>query len=648
MKNSRVFRVVSLLMVLTCGVGAFAAPAEIWVSPTGDDVAAGTAEKPMKSPWLAVRKARDLRRTGDAAAMGEGVRILLKGGVYALEDTIRLRPEDAGTEKAPTVFEAAKGERPVLSGGVAVSGWRKADGVASEKFPETVRANLWEADVPFFQGRPVEMRQLWVNGRKAVLARAQNGEDMERLLEWDRVKETATVRAAALGGVTEAVRGLEMLILQQWEIAILRVKSVRVDGEKAVLTFHSPESRIQFEHPWPQPIMKEGNNAPFFLSGAAVFLDQPGEWWADEKAGKVYYAPREGERMESVDAVTPALETLVEIGGSLERPVTHVTFRGIEFAHGAWTRPGRAGHVPLQAGMAMTESYKLTPKGTPDWRSLDNQEWLSRMPASVVVRNAANVRFVRCRFERGAGTGLDYVKGTQGGAVEGCVFRDLGGSGLQLGSFQDEDEESHLPYTPEDKRVVCSGTRIANNLFTDCATEDWGCVGIAVGYAREIAIEHNELHNLPYTAVSVGWGWTRSANTSGKNRVVANRIFNIATRMADTGGIYTLSAQPGTLVAENAIWDVKPGPWSHDKAHWSYVYLDEGSAFMTVRDNWCPEEKFQKNANGPGNLWETNGPRVPEEIKSRSGLEAAFRDLRGDWMWPAFDHSCVTFRHRRV
>jgi hypothetical protein len=637
-KKSRAFSFVLMVLVSIWGVaGAWAAPVEIWVSPAGDDANVGTEAKPMKSPGLALRKARELRRTGDAAAVNDGVKILLKGGVYALEDTLRVRPEDAGTENAPTVFEAAKGERPVFSGGAVIGGWTRveAGAAALAKFPEAARGALWVADVPVFQGRVVDVRQVWVGERKAVKARAQNGDDMERLLEWDRVKETATVRTAALGGMGVGVgeivaEGLEMLILQQWEIAILRVKSVRVEGEKAVLTFHSPESRIQFEHPWPQPIMKEGTNAPFFLSGTAAFLDQPGEWWVDARAGKIYYWPRDGEDLSKARVVAPALETLVEVAGSLERPVTQVVFRGIAFQHGAWTRPGRAGHVPLQAGMAMNESYKLTPKGTPDWRSLDNQEWLERMPASVVVRNAEGVRFVRCRFEHSAASGVDFVKGTKGGAVEGCVFRDLGGSGLQLGSFQDEAEESHLPYNPVDQRVVCAGTRIANNLFTNCATEDWGCVGIAVGYAREITIEHNELNDLPYTAVSVGWGWTRSPNVAGKNRVVANRIFNIATRMADTGGIYLLSAQLGTVVSENAIWDVKPGPWSHDKAHWSYVYLDEGSAFVTVRDNWCPEEKFQKNANGPGNLWTVNGPAVDEQVKKRSGLEEAFRDLKGD------------------
>jgi hypothetical protein len=97
--------------------------------------------------------------------------------------------------------------------------------------------------------------------------------------------------------------------------------------------------------------------------------------------------------------------------------------------------------------------------------------------------------------------------------------------------------------------------------------------------------------------------------------------------MADTGGIYTLSAQPGTVITENAIHTAVIGRWVHDPKHWSYIYLDEGSSFMTVRDNWCPEEKFQRNANGPGNTWENNGPMVSSEIKDAAGLLPAFRDL---------------------
>ena len=68
-------------------------------------------------------------------------------------------------------------------------------------------------------------------------------------------------------------------------------------------------------------------------------------------------------------------------------------------------------------------------------------------------------------------------------------------------------------------------------------------------------------------------------------------------------------------------------PYVPDPDHWYYLYLDEGSSFVTVRDNWCPAEKFLKNANGPGNVWENNGPQVSEVIRNAAGLEPAYRKL---------------------
>lgn len=169
--------------------------------------------------------------------------------------------------------------------------------------------------------------------------------------------------------------------------------------------------------------------------------------------------------------------------------------------------------------------------------------------------------------------------------------------------------------------------KISNNIFTDCANEDWGCVGIAVGYARNIAIEHNDISNLPYTGVSVGWGWTKMTNAMRANFIFANHIHHVGQRLGDLGGIYILSAQPGTAVAENCISDITPSPFVPNPQHWFYLYLDEGSSGVTVRDNWCPAENFLKNANGPGDVWTNNGPSVSEKIKNAAGLEPAFSFL---------------------
>jgi hypothetical protein len=207
------------------------------------------------------------------------------------------------------------------------------------------------------------------------------------------------------------------------------------------------------------------------------------------------------------------------------------------------------------------------------------------------------------------------------------VFRDIGGNGIQFGKFSDPGVETHRPYNPSDAREVCTRERIANNIVTDCANEDWGCVGICVGYGREIAIEHNEVTNVSYTGISLGWGWNPSTNCMSNNRIVGNHVHHVATRMCDTAGIYALSSQPGTVIQANAIHDIHMSPYVFNPQHWFYLYLDEGASGITLRDNWCPAEKFMKNANGPGNVWENNGPMVSQEIKDAAGLEPAFRDL---------------------
>lgn len=601
---------------------AFAA--ELWVAPDGADTNPGTPEQPLATPARALRQAREWRRLQDPAVAG-GVRIILRGGDYALTEPLLIRPEDSGTAASPTVLAAAPGERPVLSGGVTVTGWQKP-AAAPAGLPAAARGHIRVAPAPRFNGRLLEFRQLWVDGRKAVRARTPGDGTMERLVAWDRPKREAWIPAGI--SLPARLEGVEMVVLQMWEIAVLRIKSHEIGGDRARVTFHEPESRIEFEHPWPQPVISEKHgNSPFFLANAIEFLDEPGEWFEDTTAGMVYYWPREGENLERARVIAPGLETIVQVAGTPDRPVAHVAFEGMGFAHTTWLRPSTHGHVPLQAGMFLIDAYGLRPKGTPDWRSLDNQAWLGRPPAAVSAAGAHHLRFTRCRFERTAANGLDFAAAVTDSAVEGCVFRDIGINGLMAGEFAEGGLEAHLPWNPADDRAVCARLRFANNLLTDCANEDWGGVALAAGFVRDTVIEHNEISDTSYTGISLGWGWTRTPNAMRRNLVRANHIHHVATRMSDTAGIYTLSAQPGTIVSENAVHSITMSPYVHDPDHWFYLYTDEGSSFITVRDNWCPAEKFLQNANGPGNLWENNGPQVDAKIKAAAGLEPAFKDL---------------------
>ena len=290
-------------------------------------------------------------------------------------------------------------------------------------------------------------------------------------------------------------------------------------------------------------------------------------------------------------------------------------------------RPSEAGHVPLQAGFYMYEAYKLKRPGTPDKASLENQAWVGRKPAGVELRHVRGAFFHDCSFRAMAASGLDLVTGVKDVRVTGNLFRDMGGSGFVTGAFQEEGVETHVPYLPQDERLICERITFANNRVTDIANQDWGCVGVLVGYAREVEVAHNEISHLAYTGISLGWGWTQTQSPALRdNWIHANHIHNYGQRVYDTAGIYTLNAQPGTRITGNSIHSIARPSYVHDPYHWSYIYLDEGSSFITVADNWTERIKFSTNSTGPGNIWRNTGPDAVG-VRGKAGLQPGFEHL---------------------
>jgi hypothetical protein len=618
-------RILTFLLLFLCILQTSAA--EIWVATNGNDKNPGTKYEPMATLFMAQRKARELRRLNDPS-IKDGIQIILKGGTFFLNETIFLRPEDSGTFHSPTTIMRAEGEKVVLSGGVKLSDWQKAKSVKG--LPKAANGKVWVCDAPKVGGRTLEFRQLWVNGNKANRASTLGDGALPRILSENKANETFGIPIPEFE--VGDIKQLEFVIHQWWAIANLRVKNLVNSGDSAIVSFHQPESRIEFEHPWPAPFINNENNpagnSAFYFTGAIELLNQPGEWYEDIDNGKLYYWPREGEYLSTAEVIAPNLETLVSVEGTLDSPVSNISFNGIGFEHASWMRPSKAGHVPLQAGMFLLDAYKLKIPGTPDKGGLENQAWVGRQAAGVAVINASKINFERCYFRHLAATGLDFITGANYCKVEGCVFEDIGGTGIQAGFFGDAAFEAHLPYDPSDEREVCHHIQISNNLVTNCTNEDWGCVGISVGFAADVNIEHNEVSYLNYSGICVGWGWSPTLSCQKNNRVHANYIHHFAKNMYDVGGIYTLSLQPKMEITNNRIEHLEKAPYAHIPEHYQYIYLDERSSYIKIKDNWTEKEKFFSNTPGPGNEWENNGPQVSDEIKNTAGIQAKFADIK--------------------
>lgn len=166
---------------------------------------------------------------------------------------------------------------------------------------------------------------------------------------------------------------------------------------------------------------------------------------------------------------------------------------------------------------------------------------------------------------------------------------------------------------------MCRVLNIVNNYIADATNEGWGTRGICAGFARDANIVHGTISEVLYTIISLGWGWNRTVGCIRNNIVHVNLIHHYAKHMYNAAGIYTLGSQPRSLITENCAHSIhKPG-YVHNPNHQFYLYTDEGSSFITVRDNWIEVDKFLKNANGPGNVRENNGPMVNDSARVKAG-----------------------------
>jgi hypothetical protein len=259
-----------------------------------------------------------------------------------------------------------------------------------------------------------------------------------------------------------------------------------------------------------------------------------------------------------------------------------VSFEGITFEHTCWNRPLYKGHVTLQGGFPLIDAYKLKEhEGLPWDKGLENQAWIERPVSAVTVRNARHVDFKGCHFQHLGATALDY-ESIDNGTIADCTFEDIGGTAIMAGSFAESPREVHRPYT--DLASKCTGLNILKNVIHDAANEDWGAVGISVGYARECTIWENTVSHVNYSGICIGWGWTPHDTGMAGNVIEGNMVSDYARQLYDAGGIYTLSNQPGSFIRDNIISQPFPAPYAtNDRAF--PIYLDARTDGFTISGN---------------------------------------------------------------
>jgi hypothetical protein len=563
-------------------------PVVLHVSSTGSDEGDGSAASPFASLTRAQQAVRTLNRDHD-------VTVSLAAGVYRLEAPLRFTARDGGQNGYTVRWEGAPGMDTMLSGGTPVTGWGLVDS----------QRNIWSARVP----AGMDPRQLSVGGRLAQRASVEVPRSSVAFHPWGiEIKDPAWRFLANLPDQSRLeVEGISWFTHRHAMVD-------RIEGDRIVMQQPGWQNNLVGYDTVAKPVSAEV--ARMFLVNALAFLRDPGQWFIDPKAGRLYYKPLPNEDMNRIAVVVPRLERLVSIAGTYDDPVRDLEFRRLHFSHTSWLRPsGPEGYPSQQSGAYLTGElvdYPADPIRDCSWGCWSFERMRNRwnqQPAAVQVAAARRVVFDEDRFSQlgqialGIGNNPDANDsgiglGTSAIEVTNSEFTDLAGGAIMAGGVQ---PDAHHPSRPEMglRDIVIRGNRI-KGVSRDYKEQS----AILVTYASGTVIMNNDISDTPYDGIDVGWGW--GANDPGgsaeywrKQRgyydqpgnlvydtpttlrdtvVMGNRVGRVKQWFPDGGAIYHLSADPGALIAENYIYDVKG-------AGGIAIYLDEGSRFVTVRNN---------------------------------------------------------------
>ncbi|MFD8722282.1 RICIN domain-containing protein [Streptomyces sp. NPDC059629] len=576
---------------------AYAATTSFYVDPVnGSDSNSGTstaaAFKTIQAAQAAVRAVN--------ANMSDDIVVNLRGGTYPLTAPISFGTSDSGTNGHTVVYQAYNGEAPVITGGKAITGWSAA---ANGEYKASVGS--------------LNFRQLYVNGVRATRARYPDlGTDFQ-LDGSDKTNKLLKVLSSQVSNWNNLSQ-VEMMLETQWGESYLRLKSISSANGTANVSIQDHEAGILFQRPF--PVLSDGS--PLHFENAHEFLDEPGEFYVDTTGQTVYYKPRPGEDMSTATVQAPTLPTLFDIKGTnLGSPAHDLRFSGLTFTQTTWMEATNNGYLNAQGG-----NYNISADNS-------NQQYVGRPPAGVQAANADRVSFTGNTFTQMGASALDLSHGVHDSTVTGNLISDIAGNGIMVGKFSDPTVEYHTVYNPptspagEDAREVVKNVTVNDNLITRIGEDYPGTAGINAGFVNSTTINHNDISDAPWAAISLGWGWQSAANAEGNNSISYNRIGNVLNRLCDTAGIYHLSNDPGTVINGNYVHDVVRGPAACTSAV-SGIYLDEGSDNMTVSNNVLSHTDgfINQNRNGT-NVTLTNNTTSGDSVIKASGLESAYQGL---------------------
>ncbi|MBI4835530.1 MAG: right-handed parallel beta-helix repeat-containing protein [Planctomycetes bacterium] len=510
-----------------------------YVAQDGNDAWSGKIASPNQEktdgPFATLQKAcnalRETKKNQDSP-----VTISIRNGTYFLSEPLVFSPEDSGADESPVTFNAYMDEKPIISGGRIITGWKKAalngKDISMTEIPD-VKSGKW-----FFH-------QLWINGQRRSRARYPDKGYLKLASVPNKTPQSQWTDGQISFGfhhddlkTIQNTKDTEVLLMNRWIESHLPVSAI--DHEKNLITFTA------------RTVFLPDVNDLYYVEHSPDILDSPGEWYLDRERGILYYYPLPGEDINNAAVIAPVIPQLVKLSGNPEsgKFIRHITFSGLTFSHTEWRlAPETSGFCQAAFGV----------------------------PGAVYAEGMQNCGFENCEISHIGTYGLEFSRGNANNVVTNCDIFDLGAGGIKIGECgcrENPAEQTH-------------DTGISNCRIHDGGVIFHSAIGVWIGQSYNNTLKHNLIHDFYYSGISIGWTWGYGKSLANNNKVESNHVHNIGIKsgeatpiLSDMAGIYTLGIQPGTVIRNNLFHDIgalQYGGWG--------IYFDEGSTGIVAEKN---------------------------------------------------------------
>lgn len=622
------------------------ARADFYVDPArGNNTNSGASPE---QAFASIEKARDTIRARKLnQSMTADLTVWLRQGRYELNDTLLFDARDSGSDGHSVIYRARQNEEPVICGGRKITGWKSVSGkpyfVASvpqqkpialtrpkddeDLYPPPLHPRFYKTQTLADEGFAAYFAQIYVNGVRAERARTATTMVSSRNTWWDdpatpEFRDGIYVRKSALTNYANP-KDLRVLWLEGFKTADVPVEEILPENQEEVL--------LRLKQPGFNLCSGWGNiqpQTPFFLLNAFEELDEPGEWYLDQKQRLVYYYPykRDGD-LNQAEVYAPRVEFLMRVAGSPMEPVHDLRFEGLTFQHGNWT-----GAKDEYLGLSQAEIFKT---------------YSSEIPGQVILNYADNVAIVGCTVRHMGSCGIQLYEGCHNVLLEGNVTYDTTGAGISIGRWWINPRDC-LPET------VCTNIFVSNNVVRNTGRDYWQATGINLFAGWQVQVSHNDISDTAYTALHARIGATsyihpRIGNIHFQANKVSGAFQGHKWGIADGGHLYLHGRYPGSEVSRNyslyANRNINFEYYSDNFSH-SIRWTENVSRFTQARSPyyaWHPGNVgvlfdgnySDKPSTNVGNAKQTNfhlvtgdqWPPETERIMADAGLEPQWRHL---------------------